>query len=177
MNFRGGQENINAGLRGPNLAPPVYAPGGNHNQEEPSWVANLVGGRENSPQPPLRAPSAPISPWENGAPFGNQRWPDGQGYIPLNFLQQQQHQRQMMAGYAGLNLNMPGFKSGPMPGMGGQGFPMQQNGGYMPPINPNFYAPAPPAPPLGAQDQEVIELARKKGLNPATFDCRPQNVS
>ena len=30
---------------------------------------------------------------------------------------------------------------------------------------------------FGPQDQAVIELARAKGLNPATFDCQPPVVS
>ncbi|KAI9637385.1 YT521-B-like domain-containing protein [Dioszegia hungarica] len=158
MNFRGGQDGPGSHLGGPLTYP--------HAQEEPSWVANLVGGRDNSPAPPLRAPSAPASPWQNdalrragGGQFGNQIWPDGQGYINLNYLQQQQqqqqHQQQMMAVYGGIQQ---GYKNGGMS-------PMPPNG---------FYNQPPPPPP--AQDQEVIELARKKGLNPATFDCRPHNA-
>lgn len=154
MNFRTNPEMTGSGVH---LGPPIYP----HTQEEPSWVANLVGGRENSLSPgrPNRTPSAPVTPWQNDAmmrgQFGNQRWPDGQGYVALNYLQQQQHQQQMMAAYG----HMPqGYKAGS---------PMPQNG-YYPPQS----APLPPA-----QDQEVIELARKKGLNPAAFDCRPHNVS
>lgn len=44
--------------------------------------------------------------------------------------------------------------------------PMQYN--YLP-----YTQYQPPAPPLSEQDLDVIELARSKGLNPATFDCHP----
>lgn len=160
MNFRGQEDD-----RGTRNVSAAYS----HTTEEPSWVANLVDGRESSPAPPQRTPSAPVSPWQNDGPRGgayqNQRWPEG--FVPISYLQQPQQQQM------GYNLGLQGFK----PGMANMpGYPAAGPGGYLTPMTPNFYAPQ-PQPSIGPQDQEVIELARKKGLNPATFDCRPVNVS
>lgn len=55
----------------------------------------------------------------------------------------------------------------PYPGYKMQNYPYMQTG---------YPAPNPPLH-FGAQDAAVIELARQKGLNPATFDCRPPVVS
>ncbi|WWC90643.1 uncharacterized protein L201_005579 [Kwoniella dendrophila CBS 6074] len=40
------------------------------------------------------------------------------------------------------------------------------------PFNPAY--PSPPNTAMQHQDRDVIELARQKGLNPATYNCRPQ---
>ena len=200
--------------------------------EEPAWVANLLGGKEGSPAGIPRAPSAPPGGYNNGTGYMQQqhtgqqsfqsRWPDGQGYIPLEYLQQQQQQQLLSlasAGYGGLSQLQAHMQA--QAGQGGYkgGMPMQFNQqqgspylgppgsaqGYqmplhmpmmpMPPITPNSagfgyqhspqvhghaHTPAPmsaPAHHFGPQDQAVIELARAKGLNPATFNCQPPVVS
>jgi hypothetical protein len=203
--------------------------------EEPSWVASLVGGKEGSSGGMARAPSAPVGGFglaqqqqqQNQPGFAQTRWPDGQGYIPLEFLQQQQ-QAQLLSlastGYGGqpqLQMQMQGQPMGPhSQGMGGFKMPLnynpQQGGGYLPPPGsaqgyqmplhmgnmpnmpnmplmgippmtpnsagfayphtPQAHTPIPSAHHFGPQDQAVIELARAKGLNPATFDCQPPMV-
>lgn len=97
----------------------------------------------------------------------------------MGYMQQQiQHQQPHLPGpynmpMKGMNPNInvgqyPGYGNQPMVGM-------SSNQGYM-------GAPMYPTPPasthmLGPQDQAVIELARSKGLNPASFNCRPPVVS
>lgn len=58
------------------------------------------------------------------------------------------------------------------PGHPGQA--QNQHPGQVYPSPPSSAAPTGHG--MGAQDREVIELARKKGLNPATFNCQPQNA-
>jgi hypothetical protein len=161
--------------------------------EEPSWVANLVGmSGEISPQPPVRSASAGAglgggqAQWSSLPPLPQPRWPGqlqvdqmqqpymNMGGAQLGYLQQQQ----LLAAYGGLK------------GPGGMPFPMQpghnqQMGGYTQPFpgfmspfnNAGMYPNTPvTAPAGGANDAEVLELARKKGLNPASFECRPQQV-
>ncbi|EKC98655.1 hypothetical protein A1Q2_07077 [Trichosporon asahii var. asahii CBS 8904] len=76
---------------------------------------------------------------------------------PLSLYQQQQAYGQQ------LKLGVPG--AGGIPQM--PVLPMQYN--YLP--YAQYQQPA--APQLSEQDLDVIELARSKGLNPATFDCHP----
>lgn len=134
---------------------------------EPSWVAGLVG---HDVAPQVR--SAHAASWQDRdallrqhqqgmlPPHHQQQQPRwDQGHVPLAYLQQQQ-QQQLLGSYG--RGQYPGYAPSPQPG-------------YMP-------APMYPSPPvsahmLGPQDQAVIELARAKGLNPATYNCRPHAVS
>jgi hypothetical protein len=140
---------------------------------EPSWVASLVG-HDVVPRP--RSAHTPHSQqWQDqdvhrqqGMLPGQPRWDQPQ--LPLGYMQSPQ---QLLGPYGmplkGMNLNVnvgqyPGYATPPM-GMGP---------GYM--ASPMYQSPA-TTHMLGPQDQAVIELARSKGLNPATFNCRPPVVS
>lgn len=139
---------------------------------EPSWVAGLVG-HDIVPRP--RSAHTPHWQDQDGfhrqqgmLPFQNQ-WDRAQ--IPMGYMQ---HQGQQLPGpfnmpLKGLNPNVgqyPGYP--PTPGT-------THNQGYMGP--PMYPTPPTSTHALGPQDQAVIELARTKGLNPATFNCRPPVVS
>lgn len=148
---------------------------------EPSWVTNLVG---HDIPPQVR--SAHSASWQDRDALlrqhqqgmlpphqqqQQQRW--DQGHVPLAYLQQQQqqHQQQQMQGVHGgygMGMGMKNQYSAP-------GYPQHGGGGYM--GAPVYSTPPPSAHALGPQDQAVIELARAKGLNPATYNCRPQAVS
>ena len=129
-------------------------------------------------------------PWQGSGAFGNQAQ-------PMPYLQQQQ---QMLAGgygnlLAGGAFKQPGGMSGlnvnlNLSSMGYQqpypSQPLQQLQPQQLNAHPGFnmpYATPPPSAMMpqiihhpSLQDQAVIELAKSKGLNPATFDCRPQQA-
>jgi hypothetical protein len=142
---------------------------------EPSWVTNLVGH-----DIPPQARSAHNPTWQDRdallrqhqqgmlpphqQQMHQQRW--DQGHVPLAYLQQQQ-QQQMAGVQAGYGMGIKNQYPGP-------GYPQHGGGGYM--GAPIYSTPPPSAHALGPQDQAVIELARAKGLNPATYNCRPQSV-
>ncbi|WVR07547.1 hypothetical protein IAU60_004589 [Kwoniella sp. DSM 27419] len=145
--------------------------------EEPSWVTSLVGSAP-TPQFAPRSIGPTSSGWQDREPVMRQHsftpqprqqpmpgWPGPEamymGQPQLNMLQQQQfmtaggfmgmkppYQQSFQSPYLGTPFN-PGFPSQSMPNHQGQ------------------------APHTSEQDRDVIELARQKGLNPATFDCRP----
>ena len=128
--------------------------GQQHLGDEPSWVANLVGHADRlSPQPP-RSATAPN--WQE-RDFGGipQGWEPAQ-FVGQSFGYLPHHQQLLAAGYGG----QPGNKS--------------NAGQYQQPFYmiPSFY-PSPPGTALPSSDASVIELARTKGLNPATYDCNP----
>lgn len=154
-----------------------------HPAEEPSWVTNLVGqaDRFQSSQAPVRSASA--GGWNDREALLRsqgysqqlpQRWDQAQLMSPpLTYLQQHQL---LAAGYGG----MPPFKQ-PQ-----SAAPLGQFAQPPPYLNPAFnpalahpYGQLPnPAlqPPPPHQDMAVIELARSKGLNPATYNCRPSQA-
>jgi hypothetical protein len=136
---------------------------------EPSWVAGLVG-HDVVPRP--RSAHTPHAQWQ--LPDSMQR--PQQGMLPPQPRWDQGYLPQQPMGYG-----MPGMNPNINPNMGqypGYGQPMQhmgQNRGHMgPPVYSN--TPPPSSHTLGPEDQAVIALARSKGLNPATFNCRPQTV-
>lgn len=136
--------------------------------DEPTWVTNLVGmPGQPSPQPPQQRQL-----WDDRAgPYANYpNWPGGNVPAPLLFQQQQLYanQQAQLKIAAGLPVH-PGVPLLPQPGYNYLGSPF--TAGYPAPPGANLPIPAPV--PLSAQDLDVIELARSKGLNPATFDCRP----
>nr|XP_018261549.1 uncharacterized protein I303_05987 [Kwoniella dejecticola CBS 10117]OBR83707.1 hypothetical protein I303_05987 [Kwoniella dejecticola CBS 10117] len=145
---------------GPNLV---------HSGEEPSWVTSLVGA-DHTPHIAAPRSAGPGNTSWQGRDFGFRQqsftpqphqqfargpWTESNAYMQQNigFLQQQHM------------LAMKGAQ------------PFQQ-----PPYLGAPFSPAYPSPPntallqnqpLSTQDRDVIELARQKGLNPATYDCRP----
>lgn len=122
--------------------------------DEPSWVTNLVG----MPGQPSPQPTGGRQLWDDrsyAAAYGGLAAQNMQP--PLSLYQQQQAYGQQ------LKLGVPG--AGGIPQM--PVLPMQYN--YLP--YAQYQQPA--APQLSEQDLDVIELARSKGLNPATFDCHP----
>ncbi|WVQ71938.1 hypothetical protein IAR50_001480 [Cryptococcus sp. DSM 104548] len=153
---------------------------------EPSWVNKLVGG-DNTPMMGHHMPrSASAHSWagerdrhpNQGYPGypGNYMNMNNNGYMPIpqNMPQNQQGRMMPPMSMGGMNyMGMPGA----MPGFaqGFSGYMPQQLGGHGGQGQHNY--PSPPATAgMGAQDKDVIELARKKGLNPATFECRPQGA-
>lgn len=176
--------NLDAPRPPPRTAIEPAAPIIGHPGEEPSWVSNLVGMPDRlSPQPVNRTAASPI--WQDRDAYLRgempQRWPEQNHYLnqPMGYLQQQQQQQQLFAaqGYG----NMQGMKQGLQiqPQMGP--YPQPYQPAYLgTPFTPLYSTPPVSAmPPSGmpAQDRDVIELARRKGLNPATFNCSPQIVS
>lgn len=146
------------------LLPPMPATAGP--MGEPSWVANLVG----HDVAPLRSAHSPnwtdrdalLRQHQQGMlPPHQQRW--DQGHVPLAYLQQQQQQQLQGAYGLAMKAQYPGYAP-PNPGYMGGAAPMYPS----PPVSAHM---------LGPQDQAVIELARAKGLNPATYNCRPPVVS
>jgi hypothetical protein len=139
---------------------------------EPSWVAGLVGHdivpRPRSAHTPHWQDQDMLRHQQGMLPF-QQQWDMEQ--IPMGYMQ---HQGQQLPGpfnmpLKGVNSNVgqyPGYP--PMLGM-------NSNNGYM--GSPMYPTPPASAHALGPQDQAVIELARSKGLNPASFNCRPPVVS
>ncbi|ODN83469.1 hypothetical protein L202_01606 [Cryptococcus amylolentus CBS 6039] len=150
---------------------------------EPSWVNKLVGG-DNTPMLGHNMPrSASAHSW------GGERDRNDQGYsgYPGNYMNfnnngympmPQNHQGRMMPPMPmpGMNyMGMPGYAqgfSGYIPNGQQLGGPGNGHGGQ----GQHAYPSPPASAGMGAQDKEVIELARKKGLNPATFECRPQGA-
>ena len=114
------------------------------NSEEPAWVSSLVGMPDRVSPRPTRSPN-----WQDRDPY-RQRWPEQMpaGYMPPQAL--------LGAGYPGQPSLRP-----------------PQYGGYVnPAFNPVYPSP-PGTAPLPSSDADVMELARSKGLNPATYDCHP----
>jgi len=160
-----------------------------HPGDEPSWVTNLVG---MPGQPSPQASQRPLGHWDDRAGPGQYsglppQWAaGGQLQAPLTVYQQQQLYAQAQA-QAQLKLAAAGLGGGPVPVLPqmpmGQGYPLGAQGYLGAPFTPS-YAPPPPTgpipspagPPLSAQDLDVLELARSKGLNPATFDCHPPSA-
>ncbi|WVO14378.1 hypothetical protein L204_102011 [Cryptococcus depauperatus] len=165
--------------------------------EESSWVNKLVGG-DSTPMAGNAVPrSSSAVGWnEHGRQDQTrlQRLPYNQwgfnGFAGMKGMP--------MNGINGMNLGGMGM---PMMGMGNMGmmnFPMGMGmPNFQPGMGTNFtgYPQQPgqhyPSPPntadtsgaghgpthgIGVHDREVIELARSKGLNPATFDCQPKNA-
>jgi hypothetical protein len=157
--------------------------------EEPSWVTNLVG------MPGQPSPTSQVRPlgWDDrGSPYGGLGpWGGGPSLQPPPLLYQQQQQLYAQT-QAQLKLQAAGLGGGmPLHGLP----PMHLQQGYMggnylgTPFHTGYGTPPGPMPgggglpggpggmpggsPMSAQDVDVMELARKKGLNPATFDCRP----
>ncbi|KIR41949.1 YTH domain family 2 [Cryptococcus deuterogattii 99/473] len=169
----------------------------NSGAEEPSWVNKLVGGDSTPMVGNVMSRSSSALGWgerrrqneTQGFPYGDSNMPFGNGFhMGLKPPMGQMGMPQMGAmGMTGMPMGMP-MGMGPL----NMGFPMGMNMGFtqmgangfgqFAPGHPGQVFPSPPntaAPTghgIGAQDREVIELARKKGLNPATFNCQPQNA-
>lgn len=155
------------------LRPPPQVQGVLHPQigDEPSWVTNLVGRAERISPQPVRTASAPS--WNDRDAHNRQPEPA----MPLQWLAQQQSFLGQTYGSNPYQLP-PGYA--PLRHSGQPGLPVQ-------PTTPNYghpfhsylgqpFAPAYPSPPgtaLPSEDAAVIELAKQKGLNPATYNCRP----
>lgn len=169
----------------------------NSGAEEPSWVNKLVGG-DSTPMVGnvMSRSSSALGRGERrgqnetqGFPYGAYNMSFGNGFnMGLKPPVGQMGMPQMGAmGMTGMPMGMP-LGMGPL----NMGFPMGMNMGFaqmgangfgqFAPGHPGQVFPSPPntaAPTghgIGAQDREVIELARRKGLNPATFNCQPQNA-
>jgi hypothetical protein len=146
-----------------------------HLADEPSWVTNLVGHAERIPPQPVRTASAPN--WNNRDMYGR---PIDAGAMPPQWLAQQQsflgqpfgqgvYQNLLPPGYGGV----PGMRNGGQPGQSGTPSFSQAFSPYLAqPFVPAYPSP-PGTAPLPSEDAAVIELAKQKGLNPATYDCRP----
>ncbi|RXK42434.1 hypothetical protein M231_00424 [Tremella mesenterica] len=155
--------------------------------EEPSWVSTLVGGPERrSPLPPQQSQQGFANlPWAEREALlrsqgMNQRWDpnNNSNFIPQHMYLSPQSQQ---------IISNPYIKPGQLPNLTlsipGVPYSQSQPLHHLQPLQPipaNFqpgaypYATPPPtAMVTSAQDQAVIELAKSKGLNPATFDCRP----
>ncbi|GMK53698.1 hypothetical protein CspeluHIS016_0102840 [Cutaneotrichosporon spelunceum] len=156
--------------------------------EEPSWVTNLVG------VPGQPSPTSQVRPlgWDDrNSPYTSLgQWGGGPSLQPPPLLYQQQQQLYAQT-QAQLKLQAAGIGGGlPLHGLP----PMHLQQGYMggnymgAPFNTGYGAQPGPmhgvgglllghgmsgGPPMSAHDVDVMELARSKGLNPATFDCRP----
>lgn len=169
----------------------------NSGAEEPSWVNKLVGGDSMPMVGNVMSRSSSALGWgerrrqneTQGFPYGAYNMPFGNGFnMGLKPPVGQMGMPQMGAmGMTGMPMGMP-MSMGPL----NMSFPMGMNMGFtqmgangfgqFAPGHPGQVFPSPPntaAPSghgIGAQDREVIELARKKGLNPATFNCQPQNA-
>nr|XP_019011532.1 uncharacterized protein I206_03632 [Kwoniella pini CBS 10737]OCF50313.1 hypothetical protein I206_03632 [Kwoniella pini CBS 10737] len=135
-----------------------------HSGEEPSWVTSLVGANHT----PLVAPRS--------AGPGTTSWQDRDYGFRQQSFTPQPHQQFTRGGWPDPNAYM----------QQNIGFLQQQHmlamKGQQPPYLGAPFSPAYPSPPntallqtqpMSAQDRDVIELARQKGLNPATYDCRP----
>ncbi|BEI83230.1 hypothetical protein CcaverHIS002_0310980 [Cutaneotrichosporon cavernicola] len=156
--------------------------------EEPSWVTNLVG----MPGQPSQASQVRPLGWDDrNSPYGGlSQWGGGPSLQPPPLLYQQQQQlyaqtqAQLKLQAAGIGGGLPLHGLPPMhlqqgymggnylgapfnTGYGTQPGPMPSGGGL--PSGPGM----PGGPHMSAHDVDVMELARSKGLNPATFDCRP----
>ncbi|OXB35952.1 YTH domain family 2 [Cryptococcus neoformans] len=177
----------------------------NSGAEETSWVNKLVGG-DSTPMMGNGMPrSSSAHGWsERARQNGTQRFPYGAYNMPFgsgfNMGPKPQVGQMGMPQMGAMGMN--GMPMGIPMGMGpmNMGFPMGMNmafgqmgangfGQFAPGHpgqaqnqHPGQVYPSPPssaAPTghgMGAQDREVIELARKKGLNPAAFNCQPQNA-
>ncbi|KAL7422532.1 hypothetical protein Q5752_003180 [Cryptotrichosporon argae] len=137
------------------------------NGDEPAWVTNLVGGAgQISPQPVRTAPAATTQGWDRDRPQPQPQLPYVLPWGQVPYLQ---------PGY-GVSGGLGGLNIGGL-GPNGMKVPMLGHMPYGPYMGGPYPAPTYPTPPgtaaLVQHDLDVIELARKKGLNPATFDCRP----
>lgn len=143
--------------------------------DEPSWLTNLVGHAERVSPQPVRTASAPQ--WNDRAMYP--RTQPGQpqpGQMPPPWLGQQPYLGQPFGQvpYQNLlqpNFGQPGTKNGPT-GPQGQ-FNQPPFPGYLSQAFNPMYPSPPGTAPLPSEDASVIELAKSKGLNPASFDCRP----
>ena len=146
---------------------------GQHLADEPSWVTNLVGHAERISPQPVRTASAPN--WGQRDMYGR---PVDAGVMPPQWLAQQQsflgqygqgvYQNLMPPGYGGM-----GMRNGGQPGPPGTPSFAQAFSPYLAqPFVPAYPSP-PGTAPLPSEDAAVIELAKQKGLNPATYNCRP----
>ena len=128
---------------GPGSMAPPQAAQQNH-QDEPSWVANLVGQQPDrrSPRPPSQPPRSPYRApdWQQPQqmPYPGMGYP-GQPSLKAPFQSQQQ---------------------------GGGGYAPYMNG---PPVTPIY--PSPPN--TAANHVDVKTLERSRGLNPTTFEVPP----
>ena len=169
---------------GPRLPSPTNRdpaiPSIGHTGEEPSWVSNLVGMPDRlSPQPATRPSSAPN--WHDSDDAflraqTPQRWPEQSHFLgqSMGYLQHQQHQQQQQQLFAAQGFGN-GVGSKQILSHQPQYYPPQYPPAYMAtPFTPVY--PTPPVSAMPAQDQDVIDLARRKGLNPASFNCRPSTV-
>lgn len=161
--------------------------------EEPAWVTNLVG-MPGQPSPTSQARQLGGG-WDDRnapSPYSLGQWGSGPSLQPPPLLYQQQQQlyaqtqAQLKLAASGLGGAIPVHHGLPpmhlqQGYMGGNylGTPFNA-GGYATPPGPlpsmppgSLGMPGGPVAPMSAQDVDVMELARKKGLNPATFDCRP----
>lgn len=162
------------------IVPSVGPPG-----EEPSWVAGLVGMPDRlSPQPVTRVAAAPR--WQDREAFQlgemPQRWPEQQNQFmgqPTAYHQQHQHQQQLLAsqGYGHHQGMKQNLQVQPQIGQYQQPYQLAYLGTPFTPMYPTSPVSAMPPSAMPAQDQDVIDLARRKGLNPASFNCRPSPVS
>ncbi len=126
--------------------------------EEPSWVANLVGHADRISPRPVRTASAP-------------GWPNAAAYLPGQpvpqlWINQPPYPQQMAYRQIYIDNRQPGART-----------PVHQTAQFAPPYPHLTQQPLYPSPPGTAlspsEDINVIELAKSKGLNPATFDCQP----
>lgn len=154
------QPQAQRGQPGGNLLPPMPMTAGAIG--EPSWVASLVG-HDIVPRP--RSAHTPHAQWQ--VPDSMHR--SQQGMLPQQWDQRAPYIPQQHMGGYGMPMKHVNPNMGQYPGYAPQ--PMHQ--GYGAPMYNN---PPPSAHMLGPQDQAVIELARSKGLNPASFNCRPPIV-
>nr|XP_019044757.1 hypothetical protein I302_06670 [Kwoniella bestiolae CBS 10118]OCF23687.1 hypothetical protein I302_06670 [Kwoniella bestiolae CBS 10118] len=135
--------------------------------DEPSWVTSLVG----ADHTPLVAPRS--------AGPGTASWQDRENALRQQSYTPQPQQQFQRGGWQDQNQFMQ---------QANFGFLQQQHmmamKGMMPqpPYLGAPFSPAYPSPPntammqnqaMSTQDRDVIELARQKGLNPATYNCRP----
>ncbi|KAK8854707.1 hypothetical protein IAR55_003446 [Kwoniella newhampshirensis] len=165
-----------------------------HTGEEPSWVTSLVGA-DYTPQMTPRLAGPGSTDWQDRDIALRQHQQQQQQHQQqqqqqqqqMAFAQQQMHQQQQRWPDQMLQGQRLSFLQQQQMLAAGA-YNAMKNGnapqGYPPPhLQPDFlgtpFGASPyPSPPGTAvmqqnQDRDVIELARSKGLNPATYDCRP----
>ncbi|WWD02321.1 hypothetical protein V865_000360 [Kwoniella europaea PYCC6329] len=138
--------------------------------DEPSWVTSLVGA-DHTPLVAPRSAGPGTASWQEREHALRQQsyTPQPQQQFQRGGWPQDQNQFMQQANFGYLQqqhlLAMKGMQSFPQPPYLGAPF-----------------SPAYPSPPntammqnqaMSNQDRDVIELARQKGLNPATYNCRP----
>ena len=130
--------------------------------DEPDWVTNLVGAGETK-KAEERQPGE-----SNIGAFSGPTWTDPYASLRAFNHTPVHHPNQYLNQPPPFNNNQGQFHG--HPGQFSMPFP-----GYMnQPFNPGYNSAVPaPASGLAEDDPEVVELAKAKGLNPSTYDCRP----